>query len=61
MLASLGMESVDELFADIPPAGQVIEARRPVLSFFTRAEDAATCIERLKGIAQDLDRYFAAG
>jgi predicted ATP-grasp superfamily ATP-dependent carboligase len=48
-------------FADIPEAGQVIEKGRPVLSFFTRAADEAGCLESLRRIALDLDRWLAPG
>jgi predicted ATP-grasp superfamily ATP-dependent carboligase len=43
-------------FADIPPAGQRIEAGRPVLSFFARAATVEGCLEALRAIAQSLDR-----
>jgi predicted ATP-grasp superfamily ATP-dependent carboligase len=43
-------------FADIPQAGEVIPAGRPVLSFFTRAPSLAACEEQLRQIAIDLDR-----
>ena len=41
--------SVQEMpdFADLPDAGQRIEARRPVLTFFTRAADVDSCLEAL--------------
>jgi uncharacterized protein len=48
-------------FADIPAAGQIIEAARPVLSFFARAADDAKCRERLRAIAVDLDRRLGGG
>jgi hypothetical protein len=41
-------------FADIPEAGQVIEAGRPVLTFFSRGGE-----DQLRRIAVDLDRVFA--
>jgi predicted ATP-grasp superfamily ATP-dependent carboligase len=43
-------------FADIPQAGQRIEAGRPILTFFARAASEASCIEALRLIAADLDR-----
>jgi uncharacterized protein len=42
-------------FADIPPAGQRIEAGRPVLTFFAQGESEAGCLARLREIAADLD------
>jgi predicted ATP-grasp superfamily ATP-dependent carboligase len=43
-------------FADIPPAGQVIRAGRPVLTFFASARTEAGCLEKLRKTAADLDR-----
>ncbi len=48
-------------FADIPEVGQVIEAGRPVLTFFARTQDTTNCEQRLRQIAADLDRVFAVG
>jgi predicted ATP-grasp superfamily ATP-dependent carboligase len=45
-------------FADIPHAGERIQARRPILTFFARAETEAQCLEQLKAIAADLDRWL---
>ena len=45
-------------FADIPPAGQHIEAGRPILTFFARADSVSACLEQLKRTAADLDRCF---
>ncbi len=45
-------------FADIPHAGERIEARHPILTFFARAESEASCLEQLKSIAADLDRWL---
>lgn len=42
-------------FADVPDAGERIEAGRPVLSFFARAASAAACLEQLRQRAADLD------
>jgi predicted ATP-grasp superfamily ATP-dependent carboligase len=42
-------------YADIPPAGQRIEAGRPVLTFFARAASEGECLNRLRQIATDLD------
>jgi predicted ATP-grasp superfamily ATP-dependent carboligase len=43
-------------FADIPPAGQRIEAGRPVLTFFAAAATVEGCERRLRQTAADLDR-----
>jgi predicted ATP-grasp superfamily ATP-dependent carboligase len=43
-------------FADIPPAGQRIRRGRPILSFFTHADSAPACLDRLRQTASDLDR-----
>ena len=45
-------------FADIPHAGERIEARRPVLTFFVRADTEAACLDALKDIASELDRWL---
>jgi predicted ATP-grasp superfamily ATP-dependent carboligase len=45
-------------FADIPHPGERIEARHPILTFFARAESEASCLEQLKSIAADLDRWL---
>jgi predicted ATP-grasp superfamily ATP-dependent carboligase len=45
-------------FADIPHAGEHIEPRRPVLTFFVRADTEASCLDRLKLVAADLDQYL---
>jgi predicted ATP-grasp superfamily ATP-dependent carboligase len=42
-------------FADVPPAGQCIQAGRPVLTFFAQGESEAACLARLREIAADLD------
>lgn len=42
-------------YADIPPAGQRIEAGRPILTFFARAADEASCVAALRRTAADLD------
>jgi predicted ATP-grasp superfamily ATP-dependent carboligase len=51
---------IDEMpaFADIPHAGEHIEARRPILTFFTRATSESACLDQLKAIAADLDRWL---
>jgi predicted ATP-grasp superfamily ATP-dependent carboligase len=51
---------IDEMpaFADIPHAGEPIEARRPVLTFFARAASEDACLAKLKSIAADLDRWL---
>jgi uncharacterized protein len=45
-------------FADIPHAGQSIEAGRPILTFFARADSLSVCREELQRIAADLDRWL---
>ncbi len=58
-LRSLAAEQAGEqppAFADIPSAGQRIEAGRPVLTLFARAGSVAGCWEELGKIASDLDR-----
>jgi predicted ATP-grasp superfamily ATP-dependent carboligase len=45
-------------FADIPHVGERIPARRPILTFFTRAASEAACLDQLKAIAADLDRWL---
>jgi predicted ATP-grasp superfamily ATP-dependent carboligase len=43
-------------FADIPPAGTVIEAGRAILTLFGRARTADECLAELRQTAADLDR-----
>ena len=43
-------------FADIPLAGEDIEAGSPILTFFSRADSPANCARALRQIAADLDR-----
>jgi predicted ATP-grasp superfamily ATP-dependent carboligase len=43
-------------YADIPAAGQPVEAGRPILTFFARADSAAACEDALRRTAADLDR-----
>src|SRR5262249_38988627 len=45
-------------FADVPHPGERLEARRPILTFFARADTEAACLEQLKAIAADLDRWL---
>jgi predicted ATP-grasp superfamily ATP-dependent carboligase len=45
-------------FADIPPAGQRIEAGRPILTCFAHAASLGTCEEYLRDVAADLDRWL---
>ena len=45
-------------FADIPHPGDRIEARRPILSFFARANSEMDCLAQLQAIAADLDRWM---
>jgi predicted ATP-grasp superfamily ATP-dependent carboligase len=48
-------------FADIPHAGQCIEAGRPILTIFASATSPSECREKLWQIAADLEnRLFAA-
>jgi predicted ATP-grasp superfamily ATP-dependent carboligase len=42
-------------FADIPPAGERFEERRPILTFFAGAADMMGCLEMLRRGARDLD------
>ncbi len=48
-------------FADIPAAGQPIPAGRPVLTAFAQAADVLRCLDALRQIARDLDRWFLRG
>ncbi|HEY7314849.1 MAG TPA: ATP-grasp domain-containing protein [Gemmataceae bacterium] len=43
-------------FADIPSAGEGIEAGRPILTFFTWADSPSACEDALRRMAADLDR-----
>ncbi|HEY7426710.1 MAG TPA: ATP-grasp domain-containing protein [Gemmataceae bacterium] len=45
-------------FADIPAAGERIEAGRPVLTFFAVAGSPSACEEALRQSAADLDRWL---
>jgi predicted ATP-grasp superfamily ATP-dependent carboligase len=45
-------------FADLPAAGERIEAGRPILTFFARAGSPSACKDALRGIAEDLDRWL---
>ncbi|MGH7172839.1 MAG: ATP-grasp domain-containing protein [Gemmataceae bacterium] len=45
-------------FADIPAAGEHIEAGKPILTFFAAADSAAACEDALRQIAADLDRWL---
>jgi predicted ATP-grasp superfamily ATP-dependent carboligase len=45
-------------FADIPHAGEPIEARKPILTFFAGADSVAQCLEALKRVAVDLERWL---
>jgi predicted ATP-grasp superfamily ATP-dependent carboligase len=47
-------------FADIPHAGEHIEAGRPVLTFFARAGSVRDCLAQLRQSAADLDRHCLA-
>lgn len=48
-------------FADIPAAGREIQAGRPVLSFFARADTPETCLARLRATAAELDARLWQG
>jgi predicted ATP-grasp superfamily ATP-dependent carboligase len=43
-------------YADIPPAGEIIEEGRPVLTLFAAGKTAAQCLGKLQEKAQALDR-----
>jgi predicted ATP-grasp superfamily ATP-dependent carboligase len=45
-------------FADIPAAGERIEAGRPILTFFARGRSPSACEDALRCIAEDLDRWL---
>jgi predicted ATP-grasp superfamily ATP-dependent carboligase len=45
-------------FADIPAAGERIEAGRPVLTLFARADSPSACEEALRRSVADLDRWL---
>ncbi len=45
-------------FADIPAAGERIEAGHPILTFFARAGSPSACEDALRRIAADLDRWL---
>ncbi|MBL8864904.1 MAG: ATP-grasp domain-containing protein, partial [Planctomycetia bacterium] len=48
-------------FADLPHAGDIIEAGQPVLTIFAEADDEEACEAKLKASAAELDRLFAVG
>src|SRR5262249_46336115 len=45
-------------FADIPPAGQVSARSRPILTLFARADPHKSCLDTLREITADLDRWL---
>jgi predicted ATP-grasp superfamily ATP-dependent carboligase len=45
-------------FADIPVAGQHIEAGQPILTFFARGDTALACRDTLRQVAADLDLWL---
>ncbi|HTU19830.1 MAG TPA: ATP-grasp domain-containing protein [Gemmataceae bacterium] len=45
-------------FADIPAAGEFIEAGKPILTFFAAADSTSACEDALRQIAADLDRWL---
>jgi predicted ATP-grasp superfamily ATP-dependent carboligase len=51
---------IDQLpaFADIPGAGQRIEAHQPILTFFAKGASAHACLDSLKQIAAGLDQWL---
>ncbi len=48
-------------FADIPSPGERIEAGRPILTFFARAETVKGCLTQLQCLAGDLERRLYRG
>ncbi len=57
---SWNLSPVNEMtrYADLPDAGQRIEARRPIMTFFTLGADMAACMEALRGMATEIERQF---
>jgi predicted ATP-grasp superfamily ATP-dependent carboligase len=55
-LASPGPVQEMPAFADVPAAGERIEAGRPVLTFFAAADSPSACEGALRRTAADLDR-----
>ncbi len=45
-------------FADIPAAGEHIEASKPILTFFAAADSPSACEDALRQMAVDLDRWL---
>jgi hypothetical protein len=45
-------------FADIPMAGQIIAASRPVLTFFAAGDSLEACRYTLRQMAADLDPWL---
>ncbi len=48
-------------YADLPHAGDIIEAEQPVLTIFAEATGVEDCEAKLKSQAAELDRLFAVG
>jgi predicted ATP-grasp superfamily ATP-dependent carboligase len=48
-------------FADIPSAGQGIEAGRPILTLFAHADTPEACLDCLQQTAADLDQWLFGG
>jgi predicted ATP-grasp superfamily ATP-dependent carboligase len=48
-------------FADIPAPGQRVEAGRPVLTFFARADGERSCLDALRRTAGELGALLFAG
>jgi predicted ATP-grasp superfamily ATP-dependent carboligase len=45
-------------FADLPSAGQVIKAGRPILTLFSKSESLDTCFVELRSRAEEIDRWL---
>lgn len=64
LFARAALDFPDELpedTADIPAAGERIEAGRPILTFFVRAATLEACRAALRNRALDLDRRLRGG
>jgi predicted ATP-grasp superfamily ATP-dependent carboligase len=49
------------LFADIPPAGQAIAARHPILTIFAAGPSESACLASLRKNVGALDPYLFGG
>jgi predicted ATP-grasp superfamily ATP-dependent carboligase len=45
-------------FADIPNVGTRMRPHQPILTFFTRGDSVTACVDQLRQIARDLDRWL---